>query len=358
MRIGTHGCENRGEGLNTSSPTLVPKPIIAITMGDPCGIGPEILCKALSDSSLHTLCTPLIIGDLLALQEASRQIGRSLTLHVYTGGEDISREDLPPSGVAVWSPVPLDTDDIIPAKPTKKTAQAVIASIAHAVDLAMRGIVDGICTAPINKAVLQSHGFTFPGHTEFIQHLTGSKRAVMMLAGASLRVTLVTIHEPLAKVSSLLTPALIMDTIEITASSLERFFGIARPRLAVCGFNPHAGEGGRFGSEEEEIIAPAVHSFHGHERWDVSGPYPPDTVFTKTVHGVFDAVVAMYHDQGLIPLKLLHFDDAVNITLGIPIIRTSVDHGTAYDIAGRGVANPQSLKAALRLAAHMARCIH
>lgn len=330
------------------------QPIIAVTMGDPCGIGPEIICKAMSELSLREEAKIVIIGEEKALEAISKKLNIPLRFqrfsHVAKAISNAGGDVIP-----VINPLPLSPEDIIPAKPTTNTAHAVVKYIEEAVKMAMDGLVDAICTAPINKAKLHACGFTFPGHTEFIKHLTGSTRAVMMLAGTRLRVTLVTIHEALKRVSELLTIDKICETIEVTAWSLENYFGLSHPRVAVCGLNPHAGESGLFGDEEQKVIAPAVESFRSHKAWEISGPYPPDTVFYKAVQGAFDAVVAMYHDQGLIPLKLLHFDDAVNVTLGLPIIRTSVDHGTAYDIAGKGIASPNSLKAAIRLAGHMAR---
>ncbi|MGC8718959.1 MAG: 4-hydroxythreonine-4-phosphate dehydrogenase PdxA [Thermodesulforhabdaceae bacterium] len=331
------------------------RPLIAITMGDPCGIGPEIICKALTDSSILSEVRFVVIGEEKALQETSQKLSLPLSVVSVSDVTELS-DNTAKSVIPVINPSPLAYEDIIPARPTSRTAKAVIRYIEKAVELAISGKVEAICTAPINKALLTSHGFSFPGHTEFIKHLTGSDKAVMMLAGDRLRVTLVTIHEPIRRVSELLTTEKIRETVEVTASSLETYFGISHPRVAVCGLNPHAGEGGLFGDEEVKIISPAVEYFQNHRSWKVSGPHPPDTIFYRAVKGAFDAVVAMYHDQGLIPLKLLYFEDAVNVTLGLPVIRTSVDHGTAYDIAGKGVALPSSLKAAIRMAAQMVKC--
>lgn len=328
------------------------RPTIAVTMGDPCGVGPEIICKAVSDPEISETARIIVLGEEKALERTANQLGISISFQLVNRVQNASWNQ---AFFPVINPQPLNTDDIIPANPTSHTAQAVIKYIERAVEMAMDGVVDAICTAPINKAILHAHGFSFPGHTEFIKHLTGSDRAVMMLAGKRLKVSLVTIHEPLRRVSELLTVEKIRETIEVTASSLEMYFSLPNPKIAVCGLNPHAGESGLFGDEEQQVISPAVEAFVSHKNWKVSGPHPPDTVFYKASRGVFDAVVAMYHDQGLIPLKLLHFEDAVNITLGLPIIRTSVDHGTAYDIAGKGIASPSSLKAAISLAAQMAR---
>jgi 4-hydroxythreonine-4-phosphate dehydrogenase len=226
--------------------------------------------------------------------------------------------------------------------------------ILRAVEAAEAGTVDAVVTAPINKRAMAMAGVDFPGHTELIAQRTGTPRVGMMLAGKTLRVVLVTIHVPIYKVPSLLTPRRIYDTILLTDRSLKERFGIPRPKLAVAALNPHAGEEGMFGDEEGQIITPAL-EMAGEYGIQVSGPHPPDTVFYQAAHGRFDAVICMYHDQGLIPFKLLHFEDGVNTTLGLPIIRTSVDHGTAYDIAGTGQADPGSLKAAIFMAAEQAR---
>ncbi|MFH0843935.1 MAG: 4-hydroxythreonine-4-phosphate dehydrogenase PdxA, partial [Pseudomonadota bacterium] len=213
--------------------------------------------------------------------------------------------------------------------------------------------IAAMVTCPINKALMNEAGYHFDGHTQLIASLTKTDHYVMMLAGERLRVSLVTIHCGLREVPTKLNRDSIYQTIMITSKALERDFGIERPRIAVAALNPHAGESGLFGSEEKEIIKPALDRA-ANEGCRVEGPFPADTLFYKAALGQFDAVVAMYHDQGLIPLKLLHFSDAVNITLGLPIIRTSVDHGTAYDIAGKGIADPSSLKAAVRTALRMA----
>jgi 4-hydroxythreonine-4-phosphate dehydrogenase len=226
--------------------------------------------------------------------------------------------------------------------------------IVTAVDLAKRKEISAVVTCPISKALMQQAGHAYEGHTQLIASLTRSKDYVMMLAGKKLRVALVTIHCALKEVPSLLSKEKVLRTIRITARALERDFGISRPLLAVTALNPHAGEEGLFGAEEDQIIRPAIRKAkaEGHR---VEGPFPADSLFYRAAGGEFDAVVSMYHDQGLIPLKLLHFSDAVNVTLGLPIIRTSVDHGTAYDIAGKDMADPSSLKAAIEMAAQIAR---
>jgi 4-hydroxythreonine-4-phosphate dehydrogenase len=215
-------------------------------------------------------------------------------------------------------------------------------------------MLDGMATCPISKKALHEAGYTFPGHTEMLAHLTGSPQPVMMMAGPRLRVTLVTIHCPLAAVPAQINQASVLRLIRVTHQALITDFSIKNPRIAVAGLNPHGGEQGLFGNEEELLIAPAIEMAR-REGIEAQGPFPPDSVFLKAAAGDYDAVVCMYHDQGLIPFKLLHFSDGVNVTLGLSVVRTSVDHGTAYDIAGRGIADPQSLAASVELAGTIAR---
>lgn len=329
------------------------KPIIAVTMGDPCGVGPEILAQALGSPEVYECCSPFVIGDPLALCRAMDLVENRLPIrHV----ENIpSAHALAEPGIVhLLSPRLLTHSDIVFGKPSADACRAAIEYIETAVRFAIEGKVAGICTCPIHKANLHRHGFAFPGHTEFLKALTHADNVVMMLAGTRLRVALATIHNALSDVPKLLTAEALRTTIRITADALMSDFGLKSPRLAVAGLNPHAGEGGRFGNEEQELIRPVIEEFIS-DPCEVSGPYPPDTIFYRAFKKEFDGVVAMYHDQGLGPLKLVHFHDAVNITLGLPIIRTSVDHGTAYDLAGKGVAQPDSLKAALRMAASMSR---
>jgi 4-hydroxythreonine-4-phosphate dehydrogenase len=307
-------------------------------MGDPCGVGPEIIVKALTADDITEECEPVVIGEPSALRRALDVLGKApdmlKTLRI------INPQDLSPADLAY-------------GRPTGATCRAVVQYIETAVHMAQRGEVDAVCTCPIHKANLNRHGFSFPGHTEFLQSLTRAQDVVMMLAGPRLRVSLVTIHNALADVPELLTAERLQKTIRITGEALVQDLAMKAPRLAVAGLNPHAGEGGLFGNEEADVIRPVIESFHG-APYEVSGPYPPDTLFLRAFNGEFDAVVCMYHDQGLIPIKLVHFEDAVNVTLGLPIIRTSVDHGTAYDLAGTGKAGDGSLRAAVRLASSMA----
>ncbi len=241
----------------------------------------------------------------------------------------------------------------LPGRASAAGGRAALAAVTGATQLALDGFVDAIVTAPISKEAIRAAGSPFPGHTEMLAALTKAKRHAMMLVGGPLRVSLATIHVPLAQVPSLITARGIRTVIELTWEAV-RLFGLRRPRIAVCGLNPHAGEAGLMGDEERRVIAPAVRAM-AKKGVPVSGPYPADTIFHRAARGEFAAVVAMYHDQGLGPLKTLAFDTGVNLTLGLPIIRTSVDHGTAFDIAGKGVASAESLLAAVELAATMAR---
>lgn len=331
------------------------KPILAVTMGDPAGVGPEVILKAMCEPWVQEACRPVIIGDVTALRREMDLLNLRLPLKVLANDNEIPGS-LPDEGLGVLCPRPLTFDDITYGRPAAAACQETIEYIRTAVRLALDGRADAMVTGPIHKDALQEQGFPFPGHTEFLQELTGAPHAVMMLAGPKLRVALVTIHCALREVPERIVPERIHQTLDVLAASLVRDFGIARPKVAVAGLNPHAGESGRFGREEIDLIAPAVQHFRrAHPSCDVSGPYPPDTVFFRAFQGAFDAVLAMYHDQGLIPLKLVHFYEAANVTLGLPIVRTSVDHGTGYDIAGTGAAHPGSLLYALKTAVNMVR---
>jgi 4-hydroxythreonine-4-phosphate dehydrogenase len=323
--------------------------LVGITLGDPSGIGPEIIAKALADPSLYAICRPLVLGDSAILSRHLKGTGKPLIRQINLPSQAQGKA----GQIDLISSCTLEEQRIRAGVPVVEGGQAMVECIDRAVTLAKSGEIAAMVTCPISKALMHQAGHPFEGHTQLIAHLLDCRDYVMMLAGESLRVALVTIHCPLKDVASNLTTEGIHKTIHITCRALRKDFAIDRPRLAVAGLNPHAGESGLFGSEEEALIKPAVEQA---SRGDctVKGPLPPDTVFYKAAAGHFDAVVAMYHDQGLIPLKLLHFSDAVNVTLGLPIIRTSVDHGTAYDIAGRNVADPSSLKAAIRMAVFMA----
>lgn len=288
------------------------KPVIAITAGDPAGIGPEISLKAISDPRVCEVCDPVIYGPSPDEAAHSVALGR------------------------------------VSSEAGRIAYDAIVAAVTDA----MAGRVAAVVTAPVNKEAFNRAGLPWLGHTDLLGHLTGCTRVAMMFYSAPLRVVLATVHLPLAEVSRALTRETLLDVIDLTARELPRF-GYPRPRLALAGLNPHAGEHGLMGQEDENVLVPAVAAAR-ETGINVVGPLPADTVFVRAVKGEFDAVIACYHDQGLIPVKLVAFGEAVNVTLGLPIIRTSVDHGTAFDIAGKGVADPSSLIQAVLLAARLA----
>ncbi len=328
-----------------------PRPLLALTMGDVTGIGPEIIVKALSEPTLYELCRPLVLGDLAALVRARKICGLQMDLHpVATPTE--GRFQAGTIDILVLSRLAAEAMPF--GRPTPASGAAMVEYILTAVDLALNGAAAAVVTAPISKAAMHLGGYRYPGHTELLAERCGVQEFAMMLAGGDFRVVLATIHCALREVPQRLSQAGLLRLILLTVRSLERDFGLEHPCLGVAALNPHAGEGGLFGDEEARIIAPAVAEAQA-QGAAVVGPLPADTIFVRHQRGEFAAVVVMYHDQGLIPLKLLHFGDAVNVTLGLPIIRTSVDHGTAYDLAGTGQADPGSLQAALRLAVRMAQ---
>ena len=314
---------------------------IALTCGEPAGIGPELAVAA--RRALGAEVPFFWIGDPAHLPRGTR---------VAEITDPAQTFDVPP-GVLPVLPHSFAAPNT-PGTPAPENAGGVIAVIERAVALVQSGQASAICTAPIHKKALQDGaGFGFPGHTEFLAHLAGIPRAVMMLACNGLRVVPVTIHIPLTAVAQHLTAGLLTDTIRITAAGLIRDFGIANPRIAVAGLNPHAGEGGAMGREEIDLITPVLNALRD-QGFAISGPMSADTMFHARARAQYDVAVCMYHDQALIPVKTLDFDGGVNVTLGLPFVRTSPDHGTAFDIAGQGVARPDSLIAALRMAARMA----
>ncbi|MEM6760247.1 MAG: 4-hydroxythreonine-4-phosphate dehydrogenase PdxA [Pseudomonadota bacterium] len=315
---------------------------IAVTCGEPAGIGPEVAARAFA--VLHGAVPAFWIGDPRHLPPGTnwREIATPKdALAVTPGTVPVLRHAFP--------------DDVTPGTPSLPNAAAVCAVIARAAELAKKGAAGGICTAPIHKKVLHDGaGFAHPGHTEYLEALTGAARAVMMLAAPDLRVVPVTIHIALEDVPTALTPQLLRDTIEITARDLRARCGIPNPRLAVAGLNPHAGEGGAMGRQELDWIAALVTDMR-REGYDITGPSSADTMFHAAARARYDVAIAMYHDQALIPIKTLDFDRGVNVTLGLPIVRTSPDHGTAFDIAGTGTSKPDSMIAAMQLAWQMAQ---
>ncbi len=315
---------------------------IAVTCGEPAGVGPEIIVKA--RRALGTTLPFFVIGD---------------PRHFAGFGMDIAELSAPSDA----SEVEAYTLPVLPhafsgsracGTPDPANAQAVIDVIARAVSLTQSGEASAVCTAPIHKkALIDGAGFAYPGHTEFLAHLGGKSRVVMMLASDALKVVPTTIHIAVDAVPAALTADLLAETIEITQAALIRDFGVPAPRLAVAGLNPHAGEGGAMGTEEIELIAPVLEALRA-KGFDIDGPRSADTMFHDRARAGYDAAICMYHDQALIPIKTLDFDRGVNVTLGLPFIRTSPDHGTALDIAGQGIASATSMIAALEMAAKMA----
>jgi 4-hydroxythreonine-4-phosphate dehydrogenase len=318
---------------------------LALTMGDPAGIGGELTLRAWQALRRDGPCfMALDDPDRLAALSPDTPIAMVLSPEA---ARDVFATALPVLPIELPAPP-------APGHPDKANARAVIASIERAATLCLNGTASGMVTNPINKAALYDAGFAYPGHTEFLAELTGAHgRQIMMLASPDLRVVPVTVHASLRNSIAMLTTDAIVAAAQTTAAALQRDFGIPQPRLAIAGLNPHAGEQGALGDEETTIIGPAIAALRA-AGIDVSGPWSPDTMFTATARTRYDAAICMYHDQALIPLKTLDMDRGVNVTLGLPIVRTSPDHGTAYDIAGKGIANPASLIAAIELAAMLA----
>ncbi len=330
---------------------------IAVSMGDPAGIGPEITLEAWHLRGLRELPVFCVFADADMLRERGA---------AFSGADRIAVVSNPKEAIAVFADalpvvhVPLRAK-CVPGEPDKVNASAVLSSIELCVQAVFEGRASALTSNPIAKSILYETGFKYPGHTEYLAALSelhspeDKCRPVMMLACDELKVVPATIHIPLADVPEALSPDLLEETIEITCRALQESFAIDAPRIAVSGLNPHAGEDGALGREEIEIISPVLERLRA-RGWAISGPLPADTMFHATARERYDAAVAMYHDQALIPIKTLAFDKGVNATLGLPFVRTSPDHGTAFDIAGRGIATPESFIQALLMAAEMAAC--
>lgn len=326
---------------------------LALTLGEPAGIGPELTLMLWARRAALNVPVFAAIGDPALLSARARALGLDVPLREGTMGEAAKHFATVLPVVRAGNPATAQ-----PGKPDKTSAQAAIAAIDRAVELVQAGEAAAVVTNPIAKAVMYEAGFTFPGHTEYLAHLAAEEgkpapRPVMLIWSEELAVVPVTIHVPIKDVPSKLTSTLIVETGRIVARDYASRFGIAKARIAVCGLNPHAGEGGGIGVEDEKIIAPAIRQLVA-EGIDTKGPYPADTLFHAEARKRYDVVLGMYHDQVLIPAKTLAFDHGVNATLGLPFVRTSPDHGTAFDIAGTGRANPSSLLAALKLARRLA----
>ena len=322
------------------------RPLLAVTMGDPAGVGPEITAKALRNPKIGSVCRALVVGDLPTMRRAAEAVGTNVI------AADPSEMDLDTDDIQVYDPWGRDLADLpigeVDARAGAAAAQAVIA----ATQLALDGRVAAIVTAPINKAAINAAGYHYAGHTELLADLTSSPGARMLLVAPGLRVLHNSTHVSLREAIDRVTRENVRHAIGLLDETL-RLMAIEKPRLAVCGLNPHAGEGGLFGHEDDAFIRPAIEDARN-DGIDVTGPEPGDTVFNRARNGTFDGVVAMYHDQGHVAVKVAGFFDGVNVSVGLPIIRTSVDHGTAFDIAGRGVARADSMEMAIEVAASMA----
>ena len=326
-------------------------PHIGITMGDPTGIGPEIIVKALSMDEPFQACRPIVFGDQEVLSRAIEIQSLSTTLEIT---EKIP-EDGYLSGKIFLLPVSrLDITSLRFGQPDRACGEAMVRYIEEAVKWATRGALDAITTCPINKQAINAAGYSFPGHTELLGHLTQASPVAMMFLGSKWKIVLVTTHLPLKDVSRWITASRILSTLRLTDEGMKKYFAIAHPKMAVLGLNPHCGEGGLLGEEEKREVLPAIAEAKS-LGMDVEGPFPADSFFSLSGRTVFDAVISMYHDQGLIPIKMLDFNEAVNFTLGLPFIRTSVDHGTAYDLAGKGLADPTNLVKAVLAAANLSK---
>jgi 4-phospho-D-threonate 3-dehydrogenase / 4-phospho-D-erythronate 3-dehydrogenase len=336
------------------------KPVLGLTMGDPAGIGPEICLRALQAPEVLRRCVPVVFGDADILEIVSNRIsffGASARTASATRPRIVSLaewENLQTiTEPLVVDCAEIDASKVEPGKVSAACGRAGYVYIENAIKAALRGIIQGVVTAPIHKESLNLAGIKFAGHTEIFTALTEATRSCMMLYSDKLTVSMATTHIGYLEVPKKLSTQRLVNVIELTAEALRRMLN-REPRIGVCGLNPHAGEHGLFGNgEEENFIVPAVEQTRG-QGMDVSGPLVPDAVFTSAQRGKYDAIVTLYHDQGHIPFKMLAFDSGVNITLGLPIIRTSVDHGTAFDIAWQGKADPQSLYAAIRVAVELA----
>lgn len=322
------------------------RPVVAITLGDPGGIGPEIVARALGDAALQEAFTPVVYGAWSAWKRACELVGHSDSLRLTSSVRDVNGPSFISIDDGPASEFPYASGDA-------RSGLVQLRSLQRAAEDLNAGAVDGLCTAPIAKHAVCLHEPGFVGHTEWLQQRFNVERVVMLMAGPRLRVALATTHLPLRDVPDALDVDELAEMLVLTAKELTSRFGISNPRVAVCGLNPHAGENGRFGDEEGRIIAPAIEKAR-RAGVDAQGPFPADGVFSRVIQAPWDAIVAMYHDQGLGPFKLLEGHDGVNVTLGLPRPRTSPDHGVAWDIAGKGIAEPGSMIAALKLCVQLA----
>jgi 4-hydroxythreonine-4-phosphate dehydrogenase len=335
----------------TARPRREPPPLVAVTMGDPAGIGPEVVVKAIHGGECLKDCRPVVVGGREIMEEACRRFATHMRVRTIPIEEAPAEFDT--SVLYLVDAFGADLKRVVPGAHSSTTGRAAAAAVRLAAKLALGGKVRAVTTAPISKEAFLDLGIAFAGHTEFLASLCEAKRCVPMFVSPRLRVTLVTTHIPLSKVARTVTKTRVVDVIELTQIAMQKFFARRQPRLAVAALNPHCGESGRVGTEESERIQPAIAEARA-AGIDVNGPYSGDTVFMRAVNEEFDVVIAMYHDQGLAPVRALGRGKVVNLSLGIPFLRTSVEHGTAPDIAWQGVASEESMVAALRMAGRMA----
>ncbi len=326
-------------------------PVIGITMGDPTGIGPEIIVKALSLKEPFQFCRPVVFGDREVLSGTIQKQNLSAAVEIV---EAIPEGGYFPEKIFLFSSSRLDVASLGFGQPDRACGEAMVRYVEEAVRWVRNGKLDAITTCPINKQAMNAAGYSFPGHTELLAHLAHVSPVAMMFLGSRWKIVLATTHLPLKDVSKWITANRILSTLLLTDEGMKKYFGIPHPRIAVLGLNPHSGEEGLLGEEEKRGILPAIAEAKS-LGMDVEGPFPADSFFDLSGRYAFDVVVSMYHDQGLIPIKMLDFKEAVNFTLGLPFIRTSVDHGTAYDIAGKGLADPTNLVKAILTAANLSQ---
>jgi 4-hydroxythreonine-4-phosphate dehydrogenase len=337
------------------------QPLIGITMGDPAGIGPEVIIKTFLLGGIRDFCQPLLLGDLGVIEEIMSLIGIVLPIEplaqAYADSatlRDAAQHSLKKNRIPLIPLSNIPRDKIIFGVPRPAQMEAVLTYIRTACDYAQRGFIDAMVTAPVSKEMIIAAGVSFRGHTEMLAELTNTPRVVMLMAGEKINVSLVTTHYPISELPHIITKENVYETILATHRFFVKYFAKKTPKIAICGLNPHCGEGGRLGDEEQTDIIPAIMQAKS-EGIAAEGPISADVVFKQTLSGQFDVVVCMYHDQGLIPAKLLNGSSCVNVTVGLPIIRTSPDHGVAYDIAGKNMASQASFISAMKLAAKFAQ---
>jgi 4-hydroxythreonine-4-phosphate dehydrogenase len=327
------------------------KPIIGITMGDPAGIGPEVVVKAVGDKRVEQSCHPLILGSHHTVFSAARRFLKKATVRRIVWSEDVKDSK---DSINVHGCTNLDHTRIKTGKVTRLSGRMAADSVLCATQLALSDQIDALVTAPLSKKGLHLAGYQFPGHTELLAYLTATRNYAMMFVSDKYKVALVTTHLPLAEVAGTITKSEILNKLTVTQKALQRYFGAKKPKFGVCALNPHCGEGGILGHEEKKTIIPAIKAAQ-RRGIRACGPFSSDTIFSPGVSRELDCILAMYHDQGLIPLKIGGLGKAVNVTIGLPIIRTSPDFGTAVDIAGKGKADPKGMINAILLAAQMVR---